>query len=90
MTEEDRKLLTKYLEDDFEYLQKIGMDRNFDNGNDMIVLKDKLVEKKEWHIFFQLVKSYCPYYGQAEVTDWIFVPERFCQLVADYLKENKL
>lgn len=89
MTDENRKLLTEFLEDDFDYLQKIGMDRDFDKGNDLIALKDKLVENEEWGEF-EFYAAYTIWAKDKETslgfTEWLLNPKRFCQLVADYLE----
>ena len=45
MTPEDRKLLTEFLGEDFEFACKVGMDREFINGNDFFALKNRLDEK---------------------------------------------
>jgi len=61
--------------------------RTFDNSNDMIALKDKLVEVKKWREFLWEHHLSCSMYKDwDDFIDWLFTPDRFCQLVANYLE----
>lgn len=103
MNEDDKKLLTEFLDEDFEKLRKIGMDRNFDNGNDLIALKDKLVEKGEYADFDSYATTQWTVYilnrvealhlktvaNEKRYTEWLFNPAVFIPLVCSFLKEKK-
>ena len=95
MTDDDKKLLTEFLDEDFEKLRKIGMDRNFDNGNDLIALKDKLVEKGRWFDFWMTARGKWQkdvmYWDDSASWDiWLFSPPIFIPLVAEFLKKENV
>jgi hypothetical protein len=71
--------------------------RTFTTAQDMMDLKDKLVEKHRWYGFIVFAKTrfsfkdYDPCYDNIETGfyDWLINPPRFCQLVADFLKKEE-
>jgi len=109
MTEGDKILLTEYLWECFhewDYFTgsslicrkcKVsanhGHNRTFTTGNDLLDLKDKMVEKVDWDEFFFWAQKYfvenVPHvkYSWQMFTHWLLRPET-CQLVADWLKEG--
>ena len=64
----------------------------FTTWQDLGDLKNKLVEFKKWDSF-EFYAAYTIWAKDKETslgfTEWLLSPERFCQLVADFLKESK-
>ena len=65
--------------------------RTFTTGNDMLDLKEKLVEKGKWEEFVEFANSKCledistpGFYG------WLFTMPRFAELVDEFLKEGNM
>jgi hypothetical protein len=119
MNDEDRKLLTKFLSECWHEVEYEGdsfcqhceehythaQNRAFTTAQDMMDLKDKLVEKGMWKGFLRsafnsiegcatdISTTYdadCPdeqFYNE-DFFSWIMDSPRFCQLVADLLKEE--
>ena len=101
MNDERRKVLTKYLGLCWHEGRmpincgyrcvKCGdtyvANRTFDNDPDMIALFRKMVDKKEF-INFRVCAWEID--GNAAVSTWLFYePERFCNLVAEWLEVKK-
>ena len=96
MTDEDKKLLTEFLnecwheyEDSLHCIKCGGMDdnRTFTTAQDMQDLKDKLVEKGKWESFYREIYRKSKFSWDCMFIDWLWRPES-CQLVADFLKER--
>lgn len=71
--------------------------RTFTTGNDMIALKDRIVEMGEWAAFvdyafdksrFGSIVDYDS--SLASFTNWFLDPTRFCELVASWWAERKV
>jgi len=66
--------------------------RTFATGNDMVALKEKLIEAERWWEFeqqFCLIKwDWVEQEKYQSFLDWIFTPTRFCWLVSEYLEEQ--
>jgi len=62
--------------------------RTFDTWQDLGDLKGKLVEKEEWKDFIPFAWHKFNGLVMGSFTDWLLNPERFCQLVVDFLKVN--
>ena len=94
LTEQDRKRLYIFLNEDMEALIKIGMDRGkFDHWRDLGSLKERLVEKRKWDSFEIYCSSLHGYYSgrsdKCSFPNWLFTPSRFAWLVSEWLKGEK-
>jgi hypothetical protein len=77
---------------------KIRAHRQFTTAQDMMDLKDKLVEKGMWSQFWYYshevwlpiidINKFRPD-GFVTFINWLFNPPRFCKLVADLLKKEE-
>jgi hypothetical protein len=64
--------------------------RNFDTPADFFDVIEKLVEKGEWEDFYYYFLDKSPLDHMYNCIAWLLSDiERFCQLVADWLKEKK-
>jgi len=103
--DEDRKMLTKFLEEEWQPIiasssegRWIDPNRSFATGNDMLDLKEKLVENGKWGEFYKWVDEVvyissdayngCGY-SEAELSNWLFTMPRFAELVDEFLKERR-
>jgi hypothetical protein len=75
--------------------EKIVNRRTFTTPDDMMALKDKLVQKGMWceFYFFCNERWESPMdvdddtrWGDPSFTNWLFAPPRFCWLVGEWLK----
>jgi hypothetical protein len=63
--------------------------RTFDTPDDMVALKDRLVEKGEWGRFYKWVSWNYEHGKGSEAghwVSWLMEPTRFCELVGEWLK----
>jgi len=63
--------------------------RSFTTPDDMVALKDKMVEKGKWDEFYWWAANIGNKegaYGSAERADWLIDAPRFCRLVNEWLK----
>ena len=98
MDEETRKLLTEYLGECWDADKRPGGDlpnRTFTTPDDMMALKDKLVEKGEfWGLdsFLDWADNKWDTMPDTEdnypgnFIDWLMNPTRFCALVGEWQK----
>jgi hypothetical protein len=74
--------------------------RTFTTPDDMMAVKDKLVEKGEWESFDRFAYGeFCRRadkfqieitgYVSAAYSNWLINPTRFCELAAGFLKDSK-
>ena len=105
MNDETRKLLTEYLGECVGAnnlslwmcrCSKKHTYRTFTTPDDMMALKDKLVEKREWIAFKTF--TYQRWSSQKQGTmdakiqgweDWLINAPRFCELVGEWLEKRK-
>lgn len=82
-----------------EFLPKM---RSFTTGNDMLDLKNKIVEKGEWNEFHEIthdntlstdgnfgVYDVLTEEHWSEFDNWLFSIPRFCELVGEWLEKRK-
>lgn len=68
--------------------------RTFDTWQDLGVLKERLKTKNEKDFLLDTFNRFAHTIWEKELTldgyfaDWLYTPTRFCQLVADFLKEG--
>jgi hypothetical protein len=95
MTDLDCKLLTEFL-GQCAFLK--ADNRTFTTPDDMMAVKDKLVEKGLWKKFYWwVVRRYeiesvdDPWKDEdfPAITDWLINPERFYELAVEFLKESR-
>ena len=92
MTESDKKLLTEFLGEGADWNSYKYERRTFDTWQDLGDLKEKLVELGRWDEFENYIWG--KYYFEPSAIyketwlNWLLNPARFCQLVADWRKEN--
>ena len=102
MTDDDKKRLTEWLGERYSkglvgYPYKhegiICSNRTFTTPDDMMEVFHKLVEIDKWANFKwheNTVRQWDLDETNLVYSDWLFYnPTRFCQLAADFLKENK-
>jgi len=67
------------------------LNRTFTTGNDMLNLKEKLVEKGEWDEFedFALRTKNTPVVSMISLPQWLFTMPRFAELVDEFMKEAR-
>lgn len=87
MDEDTKDLLMNYLGE-----QNLPYKRDFTTGNDMIALKDKIVETGEFDAFENYA---CRQWAGSEdegnnFTNWLLDPTRFCELCASWWQERKV
>jgi hypothetical protein len=94
-----RKTLTEFLTCDYDITDEAEpcTDRTFTTPDDMMAVKDKLVEKGLWKKFYWwVVRRYeiesvdDPWKDEdfPAITDWLINPERFYELAVEFLKEE--
>ena len=102
MNDEDKKLLTEFLGECWHKPSSTDCscgerhpplmgnpNRTFTFWQDLGDLKNQLVKKEEWADFYWWVRSVIAIEDIfSHFTSWLLNPKRFCQLVADYLKEK--
>jgi len=83
-----KKCGTKFLRNNYNLWAK---QRTFTTGNDMLNLKEKLVEKGEWDEFedFALSKKNEKYVSVVSLTDYLINPAIFIPLAIEFLKEER-
>ena len=96
MDEESRKRLTEYLGEQCGHEDREWFfvpcpkcsSRTFTSGNDMLDVKNKLVEKGEWDDFVtnSYKHRYRPPTEERDFMVWLFTMPRFAELVDEWLK----
>jgi hypothetical protein len=98
MRDDDRRLLTEFIHGrvifDVNFFGFTGQGDmrpipTFTTWGDLGSVKTALVKAGKWESFFDRVWSRCGLTWGYMVADYLFVPERFCQLAADFLRESK-
>jgi hypothetical protein len=100
LTEEDRRRLTEFIGECSNWFH-----RYFDTGNDMMAVKEKLVEKGKFAAFWDFaVWKHGEEWKDREIelqklTDieplliiviaWFITPARFAKLASEFLEEEK-
>ena len=92
MNDETRKLLTEFLvgKIDYKFSKRNGLIRTFTTPDDMMALKDRLVEKGEWEDFYlwAALKEDAPI-KEPNYVDWLLNAPRFCELVGEFIMSTK-
>jgi len=76
----------------FSYTITTTLNRTFTTGNDMVALKEKLLETGKWHSF--LISCINEWEEKnkyidleiLEFTEWLLTPQRFAWLTSEFLK----
>jgi len=104
MTDEQRKRLTEeVLHECYHETPQVSLrctkcnmfvdyrdQRTFDNEADMMALFRKIVDSLHFGAFQNFAYKHFNEYPNYTMTEWLFYdPERFCNLVAEWLEEVK-
>jgi hypothetical protein len=90
MTDDDRKVLTEFL-GQCAFLK--ADNRTFTTPDDMMAVKDKLVEKGLWDDLINYTWTswdgkYSDGWRMSWFIDWLINPTRFCQLACQFIRDD--